>query len=208
MTAPQRTRNSGGHCETDFEHQKLNASMTPALPAASLRPATEDDCASLAALSIEVWLGTYLRNGINRGFSEYVLGTYTPGHFIEALQDPAEHLIVSQNHEGIDGYIRISHGRPSPAYDPSRTEISTLYVQPRHQGQNIGWCLLDAGLQTCLSNAWDAPWLAANPQNNRAIAFYLRHGFEQAGLTHFQIQDNRYPNDVLQYCGRWPPAET
>ncbi|MFY0309013.1 GNAT family N-acetyltransferase [Leisingera sp. D0M16] len=182
--------------------------MTPAFPAVSLRPATEDDCASLAALSIEVWLGTYLFNGINRVFSEYLLVTYTPGHFSKALQNPAEHLIVSQNQEGIDGYIRISHGRPSPAGGPSRTEISTLNVQPRHQGKSIGRDLLAAGLQTCRSKAWDAPWLAANPQNQRAIAFYLRHGFEPAGLTHFQIQDNRYPNEVLQYCGSWPPAET
>lgn len=175
--------------------------MTPAFPAASLRPATEDDCASLAALSIEVWLGTYVRNGINRDFSEYLLGTYTPEYFTEALQNPAEHLIVSQNQEGIDGYIRISHGKPSPAGGPSRTEISTLYVQPRHQSKGIGRYLLQAGLQTCRAKAWGAPWLAANPQNKRAIAFYLRHGFEPAGLTHFRIKDSQYPNDVLQYCG-------
>lgn len=184
------------------------ATMTPALHAVSLRPATQDDCSSLAALSIEVWLGTYLRNGINRLFSDYVLSTYTPDHFAGALQNPAERLIVSQNQEGIDGCIRISHGRPSPAGAPSRTEISTLYVQPRHQRRRIGRHLLEAGLKICRSEGWDAPWLAANAQNTRAIAFYLRHGFEPAGQTFFQVQDSQYPNEVLQYRGSWPPAET
>ncbi len=184
------------------------AIMTPALHPVSLRPATQDDCSSLAALSIEVWLGTYLRNGINRIFSDYVLSTYTPDHFAHALHNPAERLIVSQNQDGIDGYIRIRHGRPRPAGGPSRTEISTLYIQPRHQGRHIGRLLLEAGLKTCRSEGWDAPWLAANAQNTRAIAFYLRHGFEPAGLTCFQVQDSQYPNDVLQYRGSWPPAET
>ncbi|OBY28896.1 GNAT family N-acetyltransferase [Leisingera sp. JC1] len=173
--------------------------MTPSSIPAAIRPAGMDDCSSLAALSIEVWTGTYLRNGINGHFADYVLDHYTPAHFAEALQNPAEQLLVSQNRDGIDGYIRVSHGRPSPAGGASHTEISTFYVQPRHQGHGIGIRLLQAGLQLCRSNGWDAPWLTSNSENSRAISFYLRNGFEHAGLTGFRINDAEYVNDVLQY---------
>ena len=167
----------------------------------TIRPAAQDDCSSLAALSIEVWLGTYLREGVSRFFADYVLGRYTPEHFQKSLQDPDECLLVSQNQDGIDGYIRVTHDRPSPAGGQSRTEISTLYVQPRHHGKGTGRHLLEAGLQACRANRWDAPWLTTNSENTRAISFYLRNGFGKAGLTAFRIQETHYPNDVLQYRG-------
>lgn len=157
------------------------------------------DCSSLALLSVEVWTGTYLRNGVSGHFADYVLSLYTPAHFTEALNNPAERLLVSQNRDGIDGYIRISHGRPSPAGGASRTELSTLYIQPRHHGRGAGLRLLQAGLDLCRRNTWDAPWLTSNSENRRAISFYLRNGFEHVGLSHFRIGDAEYPNDVLQY---------
>lgn len=166
-----------------------------------IRPAQGADCSSLAALSIEVWLSTYLREGVSRFFADYVLSRYTPEHFEDALNNPAERLLVSQNQTGIDGYIRIANGRPSPAGGASETEISTLYVQPRHHGKGIGRNLLVSGLRLCRSNGWDAPWLTTNSENTGAIAFYCRNGFEKAGLTSFRIQDAQYPNDVLQYRG-------
>ena len=169
------------------------------MPQTTIRPAARDDCSSLAVLSIEVWTGTYLRSGINAHFADYVLDQYTPAHFAQALNNPAERLLVSQNRDGIDGYIRISHRRPSPAGGASCTEISTLYVQPRHHGRGIGLCLLQAGLQLCRGKNWDAPWLTSNSENKHAISFYLRNGFERAGVTDFSVGDCRYPNDVLQY---------
>lgn len=175
------------------------AFMTGPMPQTTIRPAAAGDCTSLAALSIEVWTGTYLRDGVSGHFADYVLSHYTPAHFAEALNNPAERLLVSQNRDGIDGYIRLAHGRPSPAGGASRTEIATLYVQPRHHGHGTGLRLLQAGLQLCRSNGWDAPWLTSNSQNTRAISFYLRNGFERAGQTHFSIGQANYPNTVLQY---------
>jgi len=43
----------------------------------SLRLARQSDASSIAALSIEVWLGTYLRRGINPFFNDYVLSEFT-----------------------------------------------------------------------------------------------------------------------------------
>ena len=42
-----------------------------------VRAARAEDASSLAALSIEVWLGTYLKQGISAHFADYVLETLT-----------------------------------------------------------------------------------------------------------------------------------
>ena len=165
----------------------------------SLRSALNSDCSSLAALSIEVWLNSYIREGVSGFFADYALAEFTAGRFSRILDDPADQLFVSQNRIGIDGYVRIRKGRNSPAGTPSDTEIATLYVQPRHQGKGIGQRLLLAALDQCQTRGWAPPWLAVNSENAGAIAFYQRNGFSPVGQTHFQIQDTGYLNDVLQY---------
>ncbi|AZV76868.1 N-acetyltransferase [Parasedimentitalea marina] len=168
-------------------------------PTISLRPALETDCSSLAALSIEVWLNSYIREGISSFFADYALAEFTADKFRRILSQPSELLLVSQNCIGIDGFIRVRVGQKSPAGSHSETEIATLYVQPRHQGKGIGLCLLRAALDHCQSSHWAPPWLAVNSENTKAITFYQRHGFTPVGQTHFKIQDTNYLNEVLQY---------
>jgi ribosomal protein S18 acetylase RimI-like enzyme len=164
-----------------------------------LRPARPEDAASLAALSIEVWVGTYLRQGVNDLFASYIFSELTPERFLSLQQQPRETVIVSQNVEGIDGFIRISEGPMPPAGTGSAVEIATLYVQPRHHGRGLGRALLQAGLQRCAELGAEAPWLATNAQNTAAIAFYQRMGFEISGQTHFRIGEAGYLNQVLTY---------
>lgn len=165
----------------------------------TLRPARLEDASSLAALSIEVWVGTYLRQGVNSLFADYIFSELTPARFQSLLQQPSETVIVSQNVEGIDGFIRISEGQTPPVGPGSEVEIATLYVQPRHHGRGLGGALLQAGLQRCADLGAEAPWLTTNAQNTVAIAFYQRMGFEISGETHFCIGEEGYLNQVLTY---------
>ncbi|MEP2716915.1 N-acetyltransferase [Pseudophaeobacter sp.] len=165
----------------------------------TLRSARLDDASSLAALAIEVWTGTYLRLGINGFFADYIFSELIPTRFEALLGQDSETFIVSQNSQGIDGFIRISNGVPPPAGPGSEVEIATLYVQPRHHGRGVGQALLGAGLRHCASLGAASPWLTTNAENTAAIAFYQRMGFEITGRTHFTIGTECYPNEILTY---------
>lgn len=165
----------------------------------SIRRATMDDAASLAAISIEVWIGTYLRRGVNAFFASYALSEFTETKFIEHLADENQVFFVSDNEEGIDGFIRISTGRPPPVMGCSTTEISMLYVQPRHHGNGLGKRLLTRGLDHCRSIGAKSVWLAANAENSSAIRFYLTQGFEIVGQTHFRLENEAYLNEVFAF---------
>ncbi|MGR3760545.1 GNAT family N-acetyltransferase [Roseobacteraceae bacterium NS-SX3] len=173
--------------------------MAETLAAPDLRPAGPDDAAALAALSVEVWLGTYLRRGVSSFFADYALGEFTADKFRALLAQDSERLIVSQNVEGIDGYIRLSNGRPPPEGPGSSAEIATLYVQPRHHGKGIGEALLQSGLEVCAGWGAASPWLTTNWENVRAIRFYQRQGFKITGRTDFRIGGEAYPNEILVY---------
>src|SRR6185312_7688269 len=77
----------------------------------NIRRAKHSDAASLAALSIEVWVGTYLRKGISEFFADYVLSEFTKANFERLLVDANEIFFVSESLDGLDGFIRISLGR-------------------------------------------------------------------------------------------------
>ena len=165
----------------------------------TIRRATMADASSLAAISLEVWLHTYIREGVNAFFADYALEQFTTARFEEILRDGNETVWVSQNTLGIDGFLRMSANSQAPVDIASELEITTLYVQPRHHGRGLGRALLKTGLQFCLDTGQPGTWLAVNAENEKATAFYLANGFEMAGQTHFIIGDQAYPNHVLQF---------
>ena len=115
------------------------------------------------------------------------------------MRDPDQFMLVSENEDGIDGFMCVSFGSPDPVGGYADTEISTLYVQPRHHGKGIGKLLLEAAFQKCRTQGVDAVWLATNAENDPAIAFYQAQGFQQVGETYFSIDDQRYLNNVYVY---------
>ena len=100
------------------------------------------DAAQLAALSIEVWLGTYLKRGIAAEFADYVLATFTAAAVSARLSDPAEVILLAESDAGIEGYIRLT--LPTEADSPQEAEIATLYVRPACHRRGLGRALLEA----------------------------------------------------------------
>lgn len=165
----------------------------------TLRRAEISDASSIAVLSIEVWVGTYLKLGVARFFADYVLDTFTTKATESLLRNPMQHILVSENEEGIVGVVRVTSDSAAPVEGCSRMEISTLYVRPRHHGTGIGQHLLQAAFTHCRAAGAADVWLTTNAQNAPAIAFYLALGFEQIGEAHFVIEDQGYLNNVYAY---------
>jgi ribosomal protein S18 acetylase RimI-like enzyme len=163
----------------------------------SFRPAVPEDASSIAALSIEVWLGTYLCEGVNAHFADFALAEFTAQAVAARMRDPARRFVVSQNAVGIDGYIQVRSGADAPLAGLGTVEIDTLYVQPRHHGTGIGRGLLLRGLQIAQDLGARDVWLTMEAGNHNARAFYLAQGFRKVGETHFRIGDGAYLNDVL-----------
>ena len=159
----------------------------------TLRHAESVDASSLAALALEVWFATYIRHGINAHFADYALALFTPARFGGWISDPHHSLIVSQNRDGIDGFVHIDSNSPDPVDGAVPTELTSLYIQPRHQGRGLGAALLQAVLAQ-----QDGPvWLAVNLENVKARAFYDAHDFTKLGEIGFKIGDQTYPNEIL-----------
>ncbi|AZY95634.1 GNAT family N-acetyltransferase (plasmid) [Paracoccus sp. Arc7-R13] len=165
----------------------------------TLRKVQHTDASSIAAISIEVWIGTYLKRGVSAFFADYALSEFTTEKTEKLIADPNQFILVSENEEGVDGFIRVSSGSTAPVGGCSDMEISTFYVQPRHHGKGIGKRLLDTAFTHCRNLGAPSVWLTTNAENAPAIAFYLKQGFEHVGETHFRIGNAGYLNNVYSY---------
>ncbi len=79
-----------------------------------LRIANQSDASSIAAISIEVWVGTYLKKGVSAFFADYALEEFTVQKIRNLIDDPTQFILVSLNEEGIDGFIRVSARSSAP----------------------------------------------------------------------------------------------
>lgn len=166
--------------------------------AGHLRAARPADASALAALSIEVWLSTYLKGGIAAGFADYVLATFTPAALRDLLSDPAQVILVAQGAEGIEGYIRLTLADSTAAAPLREAELATLYVRPNCHRRGIGRALLAAGMARARQAGCAALSLMANVDNTAALDFYAAQGFEITGRRDFELDGVGYPNHLLR----------
>ena len=155
------------------------------------------DAANLAALSIEVWLHTYAREGIRRAFSDYVLREFTAAKFAEHLSSDRQAIVKCERGDHLLGYLRMDFDVPCPTLPELTTEVATLYVRARHARQGIGSGLLARATDICRSRGITGFWLCVNHENAPAIAFYEAQRFQRNGSDYFELEGERHENFIL-----------
>ncbi|RQO45145.1 hypothetical protein DBV14_24145 [Variovorax sp. KBW07] len=177
----------------------------PARPQISVRSAVEADAHTLAALAIQVWLGTYATEGVNDLLARYVLETFTPAKFAGWVKDADACLLVAEVDEHLVGYALLRFGAMQPLVSEAGAELCTLYVQEPFTGAGVGSALLSKAVSSVRERTGtDALWLSVNVKNRRACGFYEKHGFAEKGRTHFVLGEGRHENLVLALL---PPIE-
>lgn len=66
-------------------------------------------------------------------------------------------------------------------------ELKRIYLLHRFQGSGMGAALMEWSVETARQMGKRRLLLGVNDKNDRAVAFYLRHGFEHAGTRRFQV---------------------
>ena len=67
-----------------------------------------------------------------------------------------------------------------PGY-PSAGKVNLFYLRPDHRGRGLGGQLERYALEFFRGLGFRAAWLRVSPTNARAIAFYTKHGWVDAG---------------------------
>jgi len=162
-----------------------------------IRPAITADCINLAALSIQVWLNSYARDGLRNGLSEYVLDTFSQKHFEQLLSRQYYQILVYEQQEHLLGFIALDLKSQFETAE-NGYEVDTLYVQNRHQGKGVGRQLLQAACNSHGKNYWLTTWVG----NLEGLSFYQHLGFKDIGEYFFELEGEQHENRVLAFKGK------
>jgi ribosomal protein S18 acetylase RimI-like enzyme len=112
------------------------------------------------------------------------------GERIQAAEiaDPGRETLVVEHDRRLIGYAQLRWGEPPACIRAHRpAEIQRIYVVEGWHGLGVAQALMAACLDAIRRRGSDAAWLGVWEHNPRAIAFYRKFGFVEAGEHVFPL---------------------
>ena len=151
----------------------------------TVRPARPDDEAALLAIDRATW------SPISSPAPEP-----SPGPFFNERTLP-ENVVVAELEGRPVGWGKIDH--PTPLLASRHVwHVTGLAVDPRHEGQGVGYALMEALIAEARARGGRRITLRVFAPNARAQRLYRRLGFEVEGVLRgeFRVGDGEFVDDV------------
>ena len=174
-----------------------DSASNPNSPGVRLRLAKPEDVLCLSVLAMQVFLDTYATEGIRPEIAREVLYSYSQEVFAAAVADPESRVCIAELAGNLIGFAQVTLGAMHDLAPAGRqAELLRLYVQEPFTGKHVGTMLLSQAEYLASQGGASVLWLTPWVHNHRALAFYLRRGYEDFGLTYFTFQGESHENRV------------
>ena len=167
----------------------------------TVRKAQPGDAAVIALLGRLTFCETFgpLFLGHDAELQAYLDQTFSVAKIASSMAKPENHYWLSLLDDLPIGYAKLK--RPSAntlVDDPAPAQLQKIYVLVEFLGQRIGNDLMDAVMTEARAGGVGQVWLTVLDANDRAIRFYLRHGWTRAGTAQFAIGTQAFSFLVLK----------
>lgn len=112
------------------------------------------------------------------------------GEHIQAAEilDPAMVTLLAEEQARLIGYAQLRWGDAPDCVSAKQSgEIQRLYVAEGWHGKGVAQALMEACITEMRKHGSDAVWLGVWEHNPRAISFYTKFGFVEAGAHTFHF---------------------
>ncbi len=156
-----------------------------------LRAALPADALDLAILGERLWRETYTGLIPASNLELHLAKTFGATQQAAELADPACRTLVLEHNGALLGYALLRIGDPEfekPAFHFVKAlEVARFYVDAMLHGQGAAQELMAAVLDQAAAAGHDGVWLQVWERNARAIRFYSKAGFSDAGEATFRV---------------------
>jgi ribosomal protein S18 acetylase RimI-like enzyme len=166
---------------------------------ATLRHASPDDAALLAALGARTFTETFGHLYPSEDLAAFLKHSYSTQRLADYLADPpAAAWILELEGEAI-GYALVGAcDLPHSEVTAACGELKRLYVLADHRGGGRGGRLLDAALSHLEARGQRPIWIGVWSENFGAQKLYGRLGFEKVGEYEFPVGGTRDREFILR----------
>lgn len=164
-----------------------------------IRPCVPGDADALSAVASATFLETYAGVIDGRDILRQCRTYHTPAAYEALLADPTRRLFLVEQAPGAApvGFILLSAPNLPVELRPDDMELTRIYLLHRHHGGGLGRRLMETAVEAARAAGAKRLLLGVYSGNEKALAFYARHGFEKVGTRIFHVGDNGYDDFIL-----------
>lgn len=156
-----------------------------------IRTATPADAPALSELAERTFRDTFGADNSAGDMDRHCQNSYGTDRQAAEIADPQWlSLLVEAEHGVLIGYAQLRWSGADYLPEQPAAEILRFYVVKGWHGQGIAANLMAACLKALHERGAPAVWLGVYEHNPRAIAFYRKFGFVEAGEHIFPVGDD------------------
>jgi GNAT superfamily N-acetyltransferase len=156
-----------------------------------IRTATSEDNKLLAEIGAETFHDSFAADNTPENMRAYLSASFSPDLQGLELADPRSKFLIAEMSDEVVGYAHLKFGvAPRVKVGNRPVEIVRFYSRKPWIGKGVGAKLMEQCIQEANAAECDAIWLGVWKINSRAITFYRKWGFYEAGKQTFQLGDD------------------
>ena len=165
--------------------------------ACTIRRAVPEDAEPLAALAARTFRDTFEADNRPEDLASHEARSYSTALQLGEITS-ADMVTLLAICDGPAAFAQLRHG-PTPACVSSSrpVELWRFYVDHAWHGRGVARQLMQAALDEAAATGATAVWLGVWERNPRAIAFYRKAGFGEAGTQAFRLGDDVQTDVVM-----------
>lgn len=164
---------------------------------AVIHPAASEDAPALARFAAQAFTDTYRGLDDEQEIADYVAEHFPTDVVAGVIADPACTTLLAWLGNELAGYA-VLRDKPAPdcVTGAAPLQLWRLYLGQRFIGQGLGAQLMAAVQAQARQRGARTLWLGVYDRNERAVAFYRRFGFAQAGTSEFLFGGRIYSDPI------------
>ena len=158
---------------------------------------TENQVHKLIEIGKQTFSETFAPYNKEENLNYYLTRSFTIEKLTSELCNKDSHFYFAEVDGQLAGYLKINFGAAqTELQDPIAMEVERIYVLQSFQGKKVGQALMDKALHEAKKNHCQYLWLGVWEENEKAISFYVKNGFQIFGNHVFQFGDEPQ-NDLM-----------
>ncbi len=161
--------------------------------------ADRGDSELLAELGKKTFIESHRNSASETDINEYTGQTYSQASFDEELgkENNIYHIINFDGHPA--GYSKIIFNSPiSECPLQNISKLERIYILQEYYDLKLGSRLYQRNVEIAKKNDQAGMWLYVWTENQRAIHFYKKNGYQTVGSYNFKISKNHFnPNHKM-----------
>lgn len=161
------------------------------MPGISIRYATKEDAALIADMSRQTFYETFVSQNTKENMDKFMNHQFTREALMSEVGAPGNIFFIAfEGEEGV-GYVRMRENNNPPELRHGHAmEIARIYSVTHMVGKGVGRMLMSKAIEVAREKGMDTLWLGVWEQNQRAIDFYTKWGFEKFATHVFMLGDD------------------